>query len=70
MTSIFDSEGKELTLSEIIGKLPLLIELDNVNRVEVIDGDGRSYVNWKPGNKTKMSFQDNNRTLKIFVNNK
>ena len=44
-----------------------LISLDKVNRVEVIDDKGRSYVNWKPTNKVSISLQDDGRTLKIFI---
>ena len=48
------------------------IELDKnitskVTRVEVIDDNGRSYVNWKEDNKIEVLFQDNNRTMKIFI---
>ncbi len=48
------------------------IELDKnitskVTRVEVIDENGRSYVNWKEANKIEVLFQDNNRTMKIFI---
>ena len=38
-----------------------------INRVEVIDEKGRSYVNWKPTNRTELQVQDNGRTLKVFV---
>lgn len=41
--------------------------LKNCTRVEVIDENGRSYVNWKPNNKVIISMQDNDRTLKIFI---
>lgn len=40
------------------------------NRFEVIDESGRSYVNKKPVNNIKISLQDNNETIKIFINNK
>jgi len=43
------------------------ISLATVNRVEVIDSNGRSYVNRYPSNKVELSFQDDNRTLKIFI---
>jgi len=48
------------------------IELDKnitskITRVEVIDENGRSYVNWKEDNKIEVLFQDNNRTMKIFI---
>lgn len=42
-------------------------EMDKVTRVEVIDENGRSYVNWKPTNKVELSIQDNGRTLKVFI---
>lgn len=38
-----------------------------ITRVEVIDEKGRSYVNWKEDNKIEVLFQDNNRTMKIFI---
>ncbi|MBK9634366.1 MAG: hypothetical protein IPO64_07555 [Bacteroidetes bacterium] len=66
---LFNAEGKELSINEVIAMLPLLTNLENVNRVEVIDQNGRSYVNWKPTNKTMISFQDDNRTLKVFIKN-
>lgn len=40
--------------------------LENVNRVEVIDEHGRSYVHYNAG-KVEYSIQDNGRTLKIFI---
>lgn len=36
-------------------------------RVEVIDQNGRSYVNWKPTNKVQIQMQDGNRTLKVYI---
>lgn len=44
--------------------------LDKVTRVEVIDDDGRSYVNRNARNAVEASLQDNDETLKIFVNKK
>lgn len=38
-----------------------------VTRVEVIDDNGRSYVNWDKRNRVEIQFQDDNRTLKIFI---
>jgi hypothetical protein len=43
------------------------IIINSINRVEVIDENGRSYVNWKENNIVDLSYQDNNRTLKIFI---
>jgi len=42
---------------------------DKVTRVEVIDQEGRSYVNWDDNNKVELSFQDDGRTLKVFISN-
>ena len=38
-----------------------------VTRVEVIDKNGRSYSNWNENNRVELSYQDNNKTLKIFI---
>lgn len=46
------------------------METNNVTRVEVIDHNGRSYVNWNKDNKVLLSLQDEGRTLKIFVDRK
>jgi len=43
---------------------------DKVTRVEVIDQRGRSYVHWDDTNtKVELSFQDDGRTLKVFISN-
>lgn len=39
----------------------------DVTRVEVIDQNGRSYVNKSPNNKVSTQIQDEGRTLKIFI---
>jgi hypothetical protein len=49
---------KEKMLNELLKK---------VNRVEVIDQEGRSYVNWKLTNKVEISLQDDGKTLKVFI---
>ena len=41
--------------------------LKNCTRVEVIDENGRSYLNWKDDNIIELSLQDDGRTLKIFI---
>jgi hypothetical protein len=66
-TGLFNAKGKELSISEIIAKLPFVISLNTVTRVEVIDKIGRNYVNWDKNNEVQMSFQDNGKTLKIFI---
>jgi hypothetical protein len=40
---------------------------NKVTRVEVIDENGRSYVNWNENNKVELSYQDDGRTLKVFI---
>lgn len=47
------------------------ITTDKVNRVEVIDEKGRSYVKYLASHReVVLSFQDNDRTLKIFIQDK
>ena len=47
-----------------------LVSLEGVTRLEVIDKNGRAYINWNAGNRFEISFQDNRRTLKIFNSRK
>jgi hypothetical protein len=42
--------------------------MTRITRVEIIDGEGRSYVNWNEDNDIVTSIQDDGKTLKIFVN--
>jgi len=43
-------------------------KLRKVNRLEVIDEDGRGYVRYfKEGERLQYDFQDDGQTLKIFV---
>ena len=44
------------------------VKLSDVTRVEVIDENGRSYANIHPLNIVELSFQDNGKTLKVFIN--
>ena len=62
-TGLFNAENKALSITDVMAMLPTAM----INRVEVIDEKGRSYVNWKPTNRTKLQVQDNGRTLKVFV---
>lgn len=41
--------------------------LPKVNRVEVIDQNGRSYVNWSDKNIVQIDFQDDGKTMKVFI---
>jgi len=58
-----ESNAKKLNIPDVMAMLPTAM----INRVEVIDENGRSYVNWKPTNRTELQVQDNGRTLKVFV---
>ena len=42
--------------------------MTRITRIEVIDENGRSYVNWEEDNDITLSYQDDGRTLKVFVN--
>lgn len=61
-------------INKIVNKFPLLKRkndhglstLIGVTRLEVIDEKGRAYTRWDLGNVT-VNFQDEGRTLKIFV---
>ena len=68
-TGLFNAEGKALSIADVMAMLPSVTFLEKVNRVEVIDQNGRSYVNWKPTNKTEISLQDEGKTLKVFISN-
>ena len=44
------------------------VDMRKVNRIEVIDEDGRSYVNWQTkALGIEMSLQDEGRTIKVFT---
>ena len=44
------------------------ISMNSINRLEVIDKTGRAYTHYFSGNeKVRYSLQDDNRTLKIFI---
>ena len=70
MIKFHESEVKKLNKLDVMAMLPPVTFLEKVNRVEVIDQKGRSYVNCKPTNKTELSLQDDGKTLKVFISNK
>lgn len=41
---------------------------EKITRIEVIDENGRSYVNWDKHNVVSYQLQDDGKTLKVFVN--
>lgn len=45
-----------------------LMKMRQVNRFEVIDKEGRTYVNYlQPDQTVKFSLQDDDKTLKVFI---
>ena len=64
---MYDEKGRQLSIDEVTERLPSVAYLQKVNRVEVVDRSGRAYTNWKPTNNVEISFQDNQRTLKVFI---
>lgn len=42
-------------------------KMRNVNRIEIIDETGRGYVKYLKDEKPRYDLQDNNETLKIFI---
>ena len=42
--------------------------MTRTTRVEIITDTGRDYVNWDDDNDITVSYQDDGRTLKVFVN--
>ena len=68
-----NNEGKyAMPLPE--GRTPLgndwfrdqLVDMNRVTRVEVIDDDGRSYMEYN-AEAVQISIQDDGRTLKVFL---
>lgn len=67
----WDSD-KDITLMALQDYFSDLSQLQNnqLNRVEIIDKKGRSYVNWDKNNRIELSYQDSGRTLKIFIDDR
>lgn len=63
---VFNKNGEPLSIIEVLG-MASKIDLPGVTRVEVIDDNGRSYVNWKPNNNSFLMLQDEGRTLKVCI---
>ena len=58
---------KTLSASSIPEGTESDMNTEKVTRVEVIDENGRSYVNWNDENKVELSLQDDGKTLKVFI---
>ena len=67
----WDSD-KDITLMALQDYFSDLSQLQNnqLNRVEIIDKKGRSYVNWNKNNQVKVLLQDNDKTMKVIISNK
>ena len=64
---------KEYFSKEAIFDMALDIAPSQINRVEVIDyynNKGRAFVFWKNDAEIEISMQDDNRTMKVFINKK
>lgn len=69
-TPIVENKNKQVmsNLKNSIINTTLDLTYKNINRIEVIDNKGRSYVNYNV-NKINLDLQDSGKTLKIFINN-
>jgi hypothetical protein len=61
-----DRNGQPISLNDVVDKV---LYFKDLNRVEVIDESGRAYTNYSV-DKAEISFQDDGRTLKIFIKTK
>ena len=72
---IYDQNGKKLDAFEVLTYLNEefeknggnVISLTDVTRVEIIDEKGRNYVNRDYKNIVSVCFQDNGKTMKVFI---
>ena len=60
--------GYEFAYEEKVEEEPEELKTLYQRLVEVIDENGRSYVNFEDNNDVSISYQDDGRTLKVFVN--
>lgn len=65
----FEKWCAEDKTSSLRKELEEKLDTSKVIRVEVITKRGREFVTWDENNKVKIDFQDDNRTLKIFIQN-
>ena len=69
-TRYYGHEARRNAKFVAIEHLKQFTNLEQVTRVEVIDENGRNYVNWQKDNQVQTSLQDDGRTLKIFITQK
>jgi hypothetical protein len=69
-TGLFNSEGRELSLEEVVNNY---LSPNIITRVEVIDHipapviKGRAYTHYDPSSKVELQLQDYGQTLKVFL---
>ena len=70
--NVINASDKYLNINGITteARSSAIFKLLDTNRLEVIDANGRSYVNRHKNNNIELSFQDNGKTLKVFVSGK
>lgn len=64
---LIDDDYEGLRINKDTFDNPSLISLPKCTRVEVIDENGRSYINWNEDNRVELSVQDDGKTLKVFI---
>lgn len=65
--NLFNDKCNQLNIEQVIELLPGLFDLPGkLVRFEVIDSSGRVYVH-KSNNVKQLSFQDEGKTLKVFL---
>jgi len=62
-----DANGEPLEPFVMIQENPQIEVENGVSRVELIDKTGKKYVNLEVDGEIKILFEDNGRTLKVFV---
>lgn len=63
---VYDENGVQLTLSYVFDR----ISFTSINRIELIDNNGRVYTNWDAKTQVHLRIQDEERTLKVFISDK
>ena len=65
-TRFYGHEARRSAKLVAIEHLKQFTNLEQVTRVEVIDENGRNYVNWQKDNQVQTSLQDDGKLLKYL----
>lgn len=70
-TGLYDKEGNELNLEQVMARLPLggFNRFELINHLDPEDGHARAFIRYGKMD-VSLSPQDNNRTLKVFISKK